>query len=287
MKGPISVVTTFGLGRSAAQVGMIAELDRREIVADQVMGTSLGAVNAAGLAAGCGLEALTDFWRWANDEIFTSPARTLARGVSAKQSRKHETQLRERIAALVPEAFDQLQTSLVLAGTDLATGEEVLMQSGDLLSAVMASAAIPGVLPPVAIDGRQIIDGGLVAGLPLRGLDPDAGTVLVLDTGHAAVSTQAAAAFRWWEVGAMAYAHLVRGQAVHALLMTAATRPVVLISTEAGRLLDFLSPEEMIEAGRSAASDALDQLPDRLRPGIYGLPDGLDEYEVLQDLRRG
>ena len=50
---------------------------------------------------------------------------------------------------------------------DLDTGAEVLLDHGDLESALLASAAIPGILPPVDRDGRTLVDGGLVAHVPV------------------------------------------------------------------------------------------------------------------------
>jgi hypothetical protein len=108
--------------------------------------------------------------------------------------------------------------------------------------------------------------------------------VIVLDTGHSAVSPEVASGYRWWEVGALAYAHLIRGQAVNALAHAATKRPVIIISTDAGRLLDFSDPTAAMDAGRQIAAEVLDSLPSRLEKGIYGLPDGLTEFDVLRAL---
>jgi hypothetical protein len=106
--------------------------------------------------------------------------------------------------------------------------------------------------------------------------------VIVLDTGHSATTVQVASGYRWWEVGALAYAHQIRGQSVHALHLAAQKKPVVMVSTDRGRLLDFSDPVGMIEAGREAARPQLADLPRRMRRGIYNLPTGLDEFEVLR-----
>ncbi len=280
MKGPIAVVTTFGLGRTPAQVGMIEELQARGIPADQVVGTSLGAINAAALAMGDTAH-LREFWLWLHDEILGSPLRAIAKSMTGVQGRKQEAALRKRVEDLLPGAFPP---NLQLATTDLKSGGEVLLSSGHLVKAVLASSALPGVLSPVEVDGRQLIDGGLVAGMPLRNVGAEVKTLVVLDTGHSAVTPEIAEGYRWWEVGALAYAHLIRGQAVNALVHAASGRPVVVISTSNGRLLDFSSPQAAMDAGREVAAQRLDALPARLRRGIYGLPSGLDQFEVLQDL---
>jgi NTE family protein len=281
MKAPITVVTTFGLARTPAQVGMFEVLAERGITPDAVVGSSLGAVNAAGLAAGCDPAQLQEFWEWLLAEVMASPVRTLAKGLSARQSRKQVEMVRDRVAEMLPTTFDQLAIPLTVVATDLETGDDVLLDSGDLVEAVMASCALPGLLPPVEIDGALLIDGGLVAGMPLRAVPSDTKTVIVLDTGHAAMPEDALSGYRWWEVAALSYAHQIRGQAINALLVTVAKVPVVMVSTTHGRLLDVSDPTGGVRAGREAAEQQLAAVPARLRRGVYNLPTGLAEYEPL------
>ncbi len=121
---------------------------------------------------------------------------------------------------MLPARFDDLAIPLRLVATSLDAGDEVILDSGDLVEAVMASCALPGLLPPpVDVDGAHLIDGGLVAGMPLWAVPDETRTVIVLDTGHAAMSVDAVAAYRWWEVAALSYAHQIREQAVNALLL--------------------------------------------------------------------
>jgi NTE family protein len=279
------MVTTFGLARTPAQIGMLEVLADQQVAADYVVGTSLGAVNAAALAFGAEIQQMADFWTWLDDEVLSSPIRSLARSMSARQSRKQEDQMRERLTEFLPATFEELLVPLRLLSTDLETGARVILERGDLPTAVMASCALPGLFPPVEVEDRYLIDGGLVAGMPLRSIPEDTRTVVVLDTGHAAVSQKDAGDYRWWEVGIQAYAHLIRGQSVHALLDVGARIPVVVISTSEGLPLDFDSPQEQIDAGRAAAESQLAALPSSLRKGIYGLPRGLDEFEPLRELR--
>lgn len=284
MKRPVAFVTTDGLGRTPAQVGLLQALARYEIKADYVVGTSLGAVNAAAVAAGRTTEKMAGFWSWLHEEILGSPVRAIARGVTGMQVRRQEGQVRARIAELLPGEFAGLRIPLRLLATDLATGGEVVLDSGDLVDAVMASCALPGVFPPVTISGRDLIDGGLVAGMPLRSVPDECATIVVLDTGHSAVSPDVVGGYRWWEVAAQSYAHQIREQAVHALSLAAAQAPVVLLSAGPGHMLEFPDPAEMIADGLAGAETQLARLPSRLRRGIYGLPPGLDEYEPLQRL---
>lgn len=284
MKAPITVVTTFGLGRTPAQVGMLAELAQRRVSPDFVVGTSLGAINAAALAAGRTPDEMRDFWLWLQEEVLASPIRAIARGVTVRQARRQEELVRTRIAEMLPADFADLPIPLRVVATELTTGNEVVLDSGDLPTAVMASCALPGLFPPVEIGGGHFIDGGLVAGMPLRAVPDNTGTVVVLDTGHSATSPDTVAGFRWWEVGALSYAHQIRGQAVNVLVKTAARTPVVVLSTSEGRLLDFSDAQAVIDAGRQAAQAQLAGLPARLKRGVYNLPEGLDASEALRRL---
>jgi NTE family protein len=56
---------------------------------------------------------------------------------------------------------------LSIIATDLGTGRPFILESGDVVSAIVASSAFPGVFPPVEIDGHTLIDGGVVADVPL------------------------------------------------------------------------------------------------------------------------
>ena len=284
MKAPVTVVTTFGLGRTPAQVGMLAELAARKVTPDFVVGTSLGAINAAALAAGCTPDEMAEFWLWLQEEVFASPIRAIARGITARQARRQEELVRTRIAEMLPPDFADLPIPLRVVATELTTGNEVALDSGDLPTAVMASCALPGLFPPVEIGGGHFIDGGLVAGMPLRAVPDDTRTLIVLDTGHSATSPDTVAGYRWWEVGALSYAHQIRGQAVNVMVKSAAKMPVVVVSTSEGRLLDFSDAQTAIDAGRRAAGEQLSGLPARLKRGVYNLPEGLDASDVLRQL---
>ena len=284
MKAPVTVVTTFGLGRTPAQVGMLAELAARKVTPDFVVGTSLGAINAAALAAGRTPDEMAEFWLWLQEEVLASPIRAIARGVTVRQARRQEELVRTRIAEMLPADFADLPIPLRVVATELTTGNEVVLDSGDLPTAVMASCALPGLFPPVEIGGGHFIDGGLVAGMPLRAVPDNTGTVVVLVTGHSATSPDTVAGFRWWEVGALSYAHQIRGQAINALLITVAKVPVVMVSTTHGRLLDVSDPTGCVQAGREAAEQQLSAVPARLRRGVYNLPAGLAEYEPLASM---
>lgn len=287
MKGPIAVVTTFGLGRTPAQAGMYDVLVEQGIDADYFVGTSLGAVNAAAFAAGVGTEELRDFWQWLETDVYGAPMRTISRSMSPRQARKQQDQIHERLDRMLPASFDDLPKPLRLLGTDLKSGLAVVIETGSLPDAVMASSALPAVMPPVDLGDGPVIDGGLVAGMPLDAVPDGTGTAIVLDTGDSSVSVESASAYRWWEVGAISYGHIIRGQAVNALVRAVAVMPVVMISTSAEGLLDFTELDKVLAAGRSAATDILSDLPARLSKRVYGLPPDAQQFPAFRSISAG
>jgi NTE family protein len=93
--------------------------------------------------------------------------------------------LRRLIArAGLPSRIEQLAVPFTAVAMDLGTGAPALLDHGDLESALLASAAIPGILPPVEREGRTLVDGGVIAYVPvLAALQAGAASVVVLSTG--------------------------------------------------------------------------------------------------------
>ena len=161
-------VLSGGGSLGAVQVGMLQSLAERRITPDLLVGTSAGALNAVFVAAhGTGpaaLDLLAGTWpALRRDDIFPVRApRMLLALTGARDSlcthRGLERLVRQRVG------FARLEDAPIpihLVATDLLSGEEVLLSEGDALTAVLASSAVPAVLPPVQRDGRTLVDGGL------------------------------------------------------------------------------------------------------------------------------
>ncbi|MEU5025538.1 patatin-like phospholipase family protein [Streptomyces milbemycinicus] len=93
--------------------------------------------------------------------------------------------LRRLIArAGLPSRIEQLAVPFTAVAMDLVTGASALLDHGDLESALLASAAIPGILPPVDREGRTLVDGGMIAYVPvLAAQQAEAASVVVVSTG--------------------------------------------------------------------------------------------------------
>jgi NTE family protein len=160
----------------ALQVGVIDSLARRGLVPDLLVGTSVGAINASYWAFNPGPDAgrklLAAWLDMDRHRVFPRnpfPAiQGLLRGRDHLLDNGGLVQLLER--NLGPEV--ELQASSIpiqVVATDVHTGERVIMREGNALRAVLASSAIPGVFVPISVDGRVLIDGGVVSNVELEG----------------------------------------------------------------------------------------------------------------------
>ena len=159
----IGLALGSGGARGITHLGVWQRLQELEIPIHCIAGTSIGAIAGATIAAGRVDEALTwckmSSWKKLPELVLDLPTmKALIAG------RKVEKKLRQIIAT---ERFSDLPIPFAAVATDLNTGEAVVMQEGDLISAVRASMAIPGVFSPVERNGHVLVDGGLVNPVPV------------------------------------------------------------------------------------------------------------------------
>jgi NTE family protein len=154
-----------GGARGAIQVGMLKALLEQGIKPDFIVGTSVGAWNGGWLAQGASverIEQLARVWRNVNSRtlnvIWWRAARNLVRRRPSLYPGDGMTRL---IAANISrQTFADLDIQFHAVAIDLTEGRKAVFSSGPLAPAVLASSAIPGMFPPVLIDGRQYVDGG-------------------------------------------------------------------------------------------------------------------------------
>ena len=151
-----------GGARGWCHIGVLQELKAQGIEADMVAGSSMGALVGAAWAAGC-LDALED---WAC-------ALTRAKFLGYLDLRLSAggwlggAAVSEVLAELgLPETFSDLAKPCLAVATDMSSGREVWLSEGPLAPAIRASISIPGVFSPQELDGRWLLDGGLVNPVP-------------------------------------------------------------------------------------------------------------------------
>ena len=193
-KDTVAFVFSGGGPLGALQVGSIKALSEHGIRPDMVVGTSVGALNATWTAFDPtpeGIKRLESSWlRMRDTDLFpgggrfkASWARMLVRG-----DRIHENFGIRRVieTSLGRPRFEDAQIPLAVTATDLETGAEKVFTSGEIIDPLLASTAMPGIFPPVPIDGRNYIDGGVANNVPIApAVDLGATTVYVMDaTSH-------------------------------------------------------------------------------------------------------
>ena len=195
--GGTAFVLAGGGSLGAVQVGMLRALTAAGVAPDVLVGASAGAINAcffAGDPSARGVAELDRIWRGLErSDVF--PVSIVQGGLGAFGLRRHLVdpgRLRRLLARNLP-VVDLARTRLPchLVATDLANGEEVVLAEGSAVEAVLASAAIPGVFPPVTIGGRHLIDGGIANNTPVStAVALGVRRIVVLPTGYACALTE-------------------------------------------------------------------------------------------------
>ncbi|MGV0836540.1 patatin-like phospholipase family protein [Mycolicibacterium thermoresistibile] len=184
-------VLSGGASLGAVQVGMLRGLAEAGIPPDLIVGTSVGALNGGWIASrpdGVGVDALAEVWRsLSRSDVFpTRPILGLLGFLGRRPNLLPDDGLRRLITKhLEFTRLEDAKIPLHVVATDVLSGHDVLLSSGDAVEAITASAAIPAVFPPVQIDGRYLIDGGVVNNTPLsHAVALGADRIWVLPTGY-------------------------------------------------------------------------------------------------------
>lgn len=192
---PKTVLVLEGGGAlGLAHVGVIQELERLGIGIDAVVGTSMGALVGGIYALGYSGEELTKiaestpWWRLMTEdrtvkEMSYEDRADLARVMASVDFDSQGVKLsgglltgRKVLAYLdflsaeagASENFDEFPRAFRAVATDIVTGQPVVLSRGSLSDALRASMGVPGLFSPHEVDGRSLVDGGLVSNLPIE-----------------------------------------------------------------------------------------------------------------------
>jgi NTE family protein len=167
-------VLTGGAALGAAQAGMLRALYERGISPDMLVGASVGALNAAFVASRPQAPATADELAriWASIERHDVFPLDVTRVIGGLFGRRDHVVGAHALRRIVRRhlGFDDLAQApipLHVAAYDPASGREVLLSSGPAVDSLMAATAIPGVLPPVSVGGRRLVDASVVSGAPI------------------------------------------------------------------------------------------------------------------------
>jgi NTE family protein len=206
----IAFVLGGGGHLGAVEVGMLQALLDEDIRPDLVLGTSVGAINGCLVAqdpSPAAARQLTELWQdIGRDDVFGGSVfgriTTLARTGTALHSHDALKKLLERTLSV--QRIEDLAVPFQCVAASIESASEHWFTSGPLIDAVLASAAVPGLLPPYEIDGEHFLDGGIVNSIPVgRAVELGATDVYVLQVGR--VERPLSPPTRPWEVGLVAF----------------------------------------------------------------------------------
>ena len=239
-----------GFARGFAHLGVLQVLEENHIPVSHIAGTSVGSILGAAYASGAPLANII------------STCRTLRfRDIARWRVSRLGLASNQRLGALIERVFksrqfETLRIPLAVVATDLTSGEPVVFRQGNLVDAIRASCAFPGLFEPVQIGTRCLADGGLVAPVPTRAAREIGATSVIgisvgMQDGHRGVPTNIFQVVS--RAVSAAQKHQLEIWERHADLVL---RPDV----QSLAWDDFDRAEEAIQAGAAAARRALPRI---------------------------
>ncbi len=248
----IGLALSGGAARGFAHLGVLKTLVEHDIPVDFIAGTSAGSFAGGALACGASVEEVIEISRkisWFNMAGFSfSPKGILSNASMGKF-------INERFPH---KRFEDLPIPFAAVACDLETGEEVVLSdTGDLALAIRASCAIPGVFMPVEIEGKTLVDGGVIAPIPTKAVKKLGAEIVI------AVDVISSGATYW---GVPSTLLGVFFQSAMMLLRTASKNQhyhadIVIIPQIAHLRPDAIGKiDEFIKAGEDAALEKIDEI---------------------------
>jgi NTE family protein len=194
----------------ASEVGMLRALIERGIVPELVIGTSVGAINGAAVASEptvAMVQRLAETWSdIERSDVFAGSLLGRLATLARTRTNLHGNEaLRATLTEALPIALiEDLPVRFQCVAASIEAASEHWFTAGDLVDAVLASAAVPGILPPVEVGGQHFIDGGIVNSIPVdRAVQLGATRIFVMHVGRLDRPLEPP---RWpWEVALVAF----------------------------------------------------------------------------------
>ena len=263
----------------AAEVGMLAALVDSGVRPDIIVGTSIGAINGAAIAADpseAGVERLTQIWREvAAKGLFAGSLLRTVGTLARTRTHLHSNLALRRLleSHLTVTRIEDLAVHFECVAASIERAAEHWFTEGPLVDAVLASAAVPGILPPVRIGHEHFIDGGIVNSIPVsRAVQLNAAIIYVCHVGR--IDSSLRVPRRPLEVGLVAF-EIARRHRFHAdmsalpadvevhVLPSGDRRPPAYDSLANLRYRDYSRMDGRIEAAYTASKRYLARLHTR------------------------
>jgi NTE family protein len=164
-KPRIALVLGGGAARGFAHVGVIRALEQEKIPIDMIVGTSVGSLIGAIYASDMNSFDLEwTAFALEKDDVFDYAILSAFTSMGPVKGDKLEAFVRSKVPAA---NIENLKLPFAAVATDLNRGTRVVLDRGPVAKAVRASSAIPGVFNPVELQGRLLVDGGVVDNIPI------------------------------------------------------------------------------------------------------------------------
>lgn len=287
LRPKIGLALGGGAARGVAHVGVLRALEREKVQFDLITGTSMGAIIGGAYAASPDIavlekkvrEVLTgeefqknrlSFLRETKSRrggLFFSVANLIRKGIffgvsNMRPSFLSAEEFASSMAAILPDVgIEELELPFGAVCLDLEAAEEVVLRHGSLRRAAAASSAIPGILPPVRMNGRLLIDGGWVDKIPvLPAFKMGADLVIAVDI---TADLQDARDYRRG-VDIMVRANSIKDAVLVDMLRRMAD-VVIRPAVKTIHWADFGAHERCIEAGDAATTEVIPRIRELLR----------------------
>jgi NTE family protein len=258
---PVKIGLALGGGaaRGFAHIGVIKVLEAQGLAPDFIAGTSAGAVVGALYAAGSDgfeLQKLAHRLDEAKISDWSLPDRGVLKGELLQQFVNE---------AVAQRPIEGLKKPLAVVATDLQSGESIVFRTGNTGMAVRASATVPGVFRPVAINGHEYVDGGLSSLIPVRAArQMGADVVIAVDIGARPGGQPVRGTF-----DILLQTFTIMGQNLARFELKDAD-VVIRPQVDGFGSTDFLARHDAILEGEKAAQAALPQIREAIRKAAGG-----------------
>jgi NTE family protein len=249
----VALVLSGGAARGFAHVGVIRVLEQERIPVDLVVGTSVGSLIGALYASSRnGFELEWEAFQLKQEDLFDFGVWNAVLGMGLAKGERLEAFFRGKVKQ---QSIEELPLPFAAVATDLNWGTRIVLDKGSVARAVHASSAIPGVFEPVLLDGKLLVDGGVVDNIPIdvaraKGADLVVAVDISQDVGNTRIKNLVDV--------------LLQSTDIMFEVNSAHVRPLadVLVQPKVGgiAMLDFGRRKEAMDAGIVAARDAVPRI---------------------------
>ena len=261
----IGLALGSGAARGLAHIGVLETLEEEKIPIHYIAGTSMGALIGGLYASGLGIKELKEFayqTDWKKVVILLVPSPSKSGLVSGERIEKF---LR---SFLGNKKIEELPIPFACVATDILSGEEIIIDKGDLVDGIRASISIPGILTPVILDGRILADGGIVNPIPVNVVSKMGADFVIASNANSLFSKPPT------EIENVRTKNKIKVPSIFTILLQSTSimqrkmirdslsKANLVINSEVSniKLLEFYRAKETVNAGRKAAIKVLNDL---------------------------